>query len=382
MLDNKDKKVGAMSPISRTILWVMLAVVVCAVLWYFRQAAVYILVSAVLAFIGRPLVRFLCKAHIGRFSMPRWLAATLTLVLLWCVLGGLIALVVPLIAGKISDLSNLISSSGSSLNVVLEPLQKVQQYITDTFGLPATGSTTGSASILEDFVQRLLKFLNYDTVTSVLSSIIELGSSLVIALFSISFISFFFLKEDGLFSKMVAAIFPDKYSDSVYRAIDKISVLLSRYFTGLLTESLVIATVITVVLLLFGMSFENACFIAVVMGMLNVIPYAGPAIGLLVSLFVGIVAPIDGCTISFTLAVIFGVICVVKGVDDFVLQPTIYSSKVSAHPLEIFIVILMAGSVGQIVGLLVAVPIYTVLRVFAKEFLSEVPLVHKLTKEI
>ena len=382
MFDNKDKKVGAMSPISRTILWVMLTVVVCAVLWYFRQAAVYILVSAVLAFIGRPLVRFLCKAHIGRFSMPRWLAATLTLVLLWCVLGGLIALVVPLIAGKISDLSNLISSSGSSLNVVLEPLQKVQQYITDTFGLPATGSATGSASILEDFVQRLLKFLNYDTVTSVLSSIIELGSSLVIALFSISFISFFFLKEDGLFSKMVAAIFPDKYSDNVYRAIDKISVLLSRYFTGLLTESLVIATIITVVLLLFGMSFENACFIAVVMGMLNVIPYAGPAIGLLVSLFVGIVAPIDGCTISFTLAVIFGVICVVKGVDDFVLQPTIYSSKVSAHPLEIFIVILMAGSVGQIVGLLVAVPIYTVLRVFAKEFLSEVPLVHKLTKEI
>ena len=378
MSDNKDNGVGVVSSVPRTILWVALAVVVGVVLWYFRQAAVYILVSAVLAFVGRPLVRLLCKAHIGRFYMPRWLAATLTLILLWCVCGGLIALVVPLIAGKITDLSNLISTSGSSLNVVLEPLQRVQHYITDTFGLPATESV----SILEDFVKRLLKFLNYDTVTSVLSSIIELGSSMVIALFSISFISFFFLKEDGLFSKMVAAIFPDKYSDNVYRAITKISVLLSRYFTGLLTESLIISTVIAVVLLLFGMPFENACFIAVVMGLLNVIPYAGPAIGLLVSLFVGIVAPIDGCTISFTLAVIFGVICVVKGVDDFVLQPTIYSSKVSAHPLEIFIVILMAGSVGQIVGLLVAVPTYTVLRVFAKEFLSEVPLVHKLTKEI
>ena len=378
MSDNKDNGVGVVSSVPRTILWVALAVVAGVVLWYFRQAAVYILVSAVLAFVGRPLVRLLCKAHIGRFYMPRWLAATLTLILLWCVCGGLIALVVPLIAGKITDLSNLISTSGSSLNVVLEPLQRVQHYITDTFGLPATESV----SILEDFVKRLLKFLNYDTVTSVLSSIIELGSSMVIALFSISFISFFFLKEDGLFSKMVAAIFPDKYSDNVYRAITKISVLLSRYFTGLLTESLIISTVIAVVLLLFGMPFENACFIAVVMGLLNVIPYAGPAIGLLVSLFVGIVAPIDGCTISFTLAVIFGVICVVKGVDDFVLQPTIYSSKVSAHPLEIFIVILMAGSVGQIVGLLVAVPTYTVLRVFAKEFLSEVPLVHKLTKEI
>ena len=380
MSDNKENGVGAMSSVPRTILWVALAVVVGVVLWYFRQATVYILVSAVLAFVGRPLVRLLSKAHVGRFYMPRWLAASITLMLLWCVLGGLLALIVPLLAGKISDLSNLISSSGSSLNVVLEPLQKVQLYIVDTFGLPAT--ELEPTSILDDFVKRLLKFLNYDTVTSVLSSIIELGSSLVVALFSISFISFFFLKEDGLFSKMVAAIFPDRYSENVYRAIGKISVLLSRYFTGLLTESLIISTVIAVALLLFGMPFENACFIAVVMGMLNVIPYAGPAIGLLVSLFVGIVSPIDGCTISFTLAVIVGVICVVKGVDDFVLQPTIYSSKVSAHPLEIFIVILMAGSVGQIVGLLVAVPTYTVLRVFAKEFLSEVPLVHKLTKEI
>jgi predicted PurR-regulated permease PerM len=297
---------------------------------------------------------------------------------LWGVVGGIIAVVVPLVAGKIIDLSNLISGSGSSLDVVMEPLQNVQKYITDTLGLPAVQSE----AILDDFVKRLLKFLNYDTVTSVLSSIIELGSSLVVAMFSISFITFFFMKEDGLFSKMVAAIFPDKYSENVYRAINKISVLLSRYFTGLLTESLIIASVIAVVLLLFGMQFENACFIAIVMGMLNVIPYAGPAIGVLVSMFIGIVSPIEGCTISYTLAVICGVIGVVKGADDFVLQPTIYSSKVSAHPLEIFIVILMAGSVGGIVGLLVAVPSYTVLRVFAKEFFSEVSLVRKLTKEI
>jgi predicted PurR-regulated permease PerM len=378
MSDNNEKRVGVVPSLPRTILWVLLAVVVGAILWYFRQATVYILVSAVLAFVGRPLVHFLCKAHIGRFEMPRWLAATLTLILLWGVLGGIIAVVVPLVAGKIIDLSNLISGSGSSLDVVMEPLQNVQKYITDTLGLPAVQSE----AILDDFVKRLLKFLNYDTVTSVLSSIIELGSSLVVAMFSISFITFFFLKEDGLFSKMVAAIFPDKYSENVYRAINKISVLLSRYFTGLLTESLIIASVIAVVLLLFGMQFENACFIAIVMGMLNVIPYAGPAIGVLVSMFIGIVSPIEGCTISYTLAVICGVIGVVKGADDFVLQPTIYSSKVSAHPLEIFIVILMAGSVGQIVGLLVAVPTYTILRVFAKEFLSEVPLVNKLTKEI
>ena len=118
------------------------------------------------------------------------------------------------------------------------------------------------------------------------------------------------------------------------------------------------------------------------MGALNVIPSAGPAVGLLVSLFVGIISPIEGCTIAYTLSVIVCTILAVKALDDLVLQPYIYSSKVQAHPLEIFIVILMGGFAGGSIGLLVAVPSYTVFRVFAKEFFSEVSLVRKLTKKI
>ena len=358
--------------------WVMglsLAVAIGALLWYFREVVVYILVSAVFAIIGRPFVRLLCRFKIKQIAMPRWLAAAVTLVVLWVVIGGLLSLIVPLVAGKVYELSSL--DLRSALEGVEEPLARLQNSIATIFALPET-----HFSISDIIVSTLRRFLNYDTVNSVVSSIIDAGMSAVIVIFSVSFITFFFLKEDGLFSQMVSAVFPDKYAENVHRAIEKVSLLLSRYFTGLLTESLIISTIIAVVLLLFGMQVEDACFIAVIMGMLNVIPYAGPAVGVLVSVFIGIVSPIDGCTIAYTLAVILSTICVVKGVDDFVLQPTIYSSKVSAHPLEIFIVILMAGSVGGIVGLLVAVPSYTVLRVFAKEFFSEVSLVRKLTKEI
>ena len=359
----------------RWLMGISLAVVVGFVLWYFREVVVYILISAVLAIVGRPLVRLLCKLQIKRFAMPRWLAAAITLSILWVIIGGLMSLIVPLVAGKIYELSSL--DLRSALEGVEVPLARLQNYISTIFVLPET-----HFSLSEVIVSTLRQFLNYDTVNSVVSSIINTSMSAVVVVFSVSFITFFFLKEDGLFSTMVSAIFPDKYSENVHRAIDKISLLLSRYFTGLLTESLIISTIIAVVLLLFGMQWENACFIATIMGMLNVIPYAGPAVGVLVSIFIGIVSPIEGCTIAYTLAVICSAICVVKGIDDFVLQPTIYSSKVSAHPLEIFIVILMAGSVGGIVGLLVAVPSYTVLRVFAKEFFSEVSLVRKLTKEI
>ena len=65
--------------------WVMglaIAVAVGAALWYFREVVVYILISAVFAIIGRPLVRLLCKVKVKRFSLPRWLAAAITLVLL------------------------------------------------------------------------------------------------------------------------------------------------------------------------------------------------------------------------------------------------------------------------------------------------------------
>ena len=358
--------------------WVMglsLAVAVCAALWYFREVVVYILISAVLAIMGRPLVGLLCKVRVKRFYIPRWLAAVITLILLWVIIGGLLILIAPLVSQKIAELSSL------DLSVVMKnveaPLASFQNYLSSMFGMPES-----NVSISEQVVEYLRQFLHANETSTIVTSIVSTGISAIIALFSISFITFFFLKEDGLFSTMVSAIFPEKYSDNVHRAIDKISLLLSRYFTGILTESLIISGAITVILFLFGMNLKDACFIAVIMGLFNVVPYAGPAVGGLISIFVGIVSPIGGCTIEYTIGVIVGTLCVVKLVDDFVLQPFIYSSKVKAYPLEIFIVILMAGSVGGVIGLLVAVPSYTVIRVFAKEFFSEVALVRKLTKEI
>ena len=375
MADNIQNNTLSLQTVLRWVVGLTVATAVGALLWYFREVVVYILISAVFAIIGRPFVGLLCKLKIKKFALPRWLAAAVTLLLLWVVLGGLLSLIIPLVAGKVYELSSL--DLRSALEGVEAPLERLQSSISTIFALPET-----HFSISDIIVSSLRRFLNYDTVNAVVSSIINMGMSAVIVVFSVSFITFFFLKEDGLFSQMVSAVFPEKYAENVHRAIDKVSLLLSRYFTGLVTESLIISTIIAIILLIFGMKVENACFIAVIMGMLNVIPYAGPAVGVLVSIFIGVVSPIDGCTIAYTLAVIMGTICVVKGIDDFVLQPTIYSSKVSAHPLEIFIVILMAGSVGGIVGLLVAVPSYTVLRVFAKEFFSEVSLVRKLTKEI
>ena len=358
--------------------WFAGAIVVLLIgtlLWYFSSTVVYILISAVLAIIGRPIVRILTSLKLFKRNIPRYIAAFVTLLLMWVVLVGFCLLVVPLVLGKVSSLESL--DLRAVLSNIQQPLEHIQQYF-NTFGM----MTEQTVSVSEILVGWLRKVFNYETINVAFSSAVDITLTMVVAFFSVSFITFFFLKEDGLFYKMVIALFPERYSENVTRALDKITHLLSRYFTGLLVESLILMTIISVVLILFGLSVENACFIGVIMGVMNVIPYAGPLMGGIASLFVGIVAPIDGMTIGYTLAVIAGTLLTVKGVDDFVLQPTLYSERVNAHPLEVFIVILLAGSAGGVLGMLLAIPSYTVIRVFAKEFFSQYTLVKKLTKDI
>ncbi|MBO5771406.1 MAG: AI-2E family transporter, partial [Alistipes sp.] len=224
--------------------------------------------------------------------------------------------------------------------------------------------------------------LDYGTINAAFSSVVDLSLSVLVVFFSVSFITFFFMKEEGLFYSMVTAIFPQRYKENVNRALDKVSNLLSRYFVGLVCESVILMVVVSVTMIAFGMNTTDACFIGVIMGVMNVIPYAGPLMGGIASMFIGVVSPIDGCTIGYTIGVIVGSLLVIKGLDDFVLQPLLYSERVKAHPLEVFIVILLAGSLAGIVGMLLAIPAYTVVRVFAKEFFSQFSLVKRLTENV
>ena len=148
-----------------------------------------------------------------------------------------------------------------------------------------------------------------------------------------------------------------------------------------MVESLTLMTVIALVMFLFGMQGGDAMVIGLIIGVLNVIPYAGPVIGTLLSLCIALLSPIGG-DIVHTAVVLCSTVAIVKVVDDFIIQPTIYSDRVQAHPLEVFLCILIAGYIGGVWGMLFAIPLYTVLRVFAREFFSEYSLVQKLTHQM
>ena len=323
--------------LARYTVGLLIAVAVAFLMWYFRSIVVYILVSALLAIIFKPLVGRLARLRIRGWHLPRWAAALATLILIWVLFVVACTLFVPLVFDKLYQFATL--DFGSVLRSVEEPIARMQEYLHDLFALPDE-----RFSLTDSLIQWFKSIFDYDTINTAFSSIVSLTLSAVIAFFSISFITFFFLKDDELFLSMLKAPFPERVHGNIERAMSSVSQLLMRYFTGILSES---------------------CILMIVM-----------------SVFMGVVTPIEGMTTGHTMFVIAGSLLIIKGFDDFVLQPTLYSERVKAHPLEIFIVILIAGSLAGIVGMLLAIPSYTVLRVFAKEFFSQFRLVQKLTEKI
>lgn len=341
---------------------------VLAVLGYLWHVVVYVASAAILAILGRPLVRVISSVTLAGRRLSRGVAAAVTLVAIWIIAGGLLSLFAPLVLNKVYELANLDWSAITQM--VRQWLISAESYIESNLPIDLPSLEL----MLKDRVWSLF-------TPEMLEGVAGYVLSAAIAFFSISFITFFFLKEDGLFYKGVALFFPDKYHENVYRALDSITKLLSRYFAGLLVESLMLMTVVSVVMMLFGMEVSDALIIGLIMGVMNVVPYAGPVIGALISMMLSMLAPIDG-NMLFTVAVLVSTIIVVKLIDDFIIQPTLYSERVQAHPLEVFLVILVAGYIGGVWGMLLAIPLYTILRVFAREFLSEYSIVQKLTNQM
>ena len=365
-----------MSKLTKYILSIAIAAIVLFLVWYFSRIVAYVLVSAVLAIIGKPLVTFLTtRVRIRKRHIPKWIAAFVTLLVIWGVVALFVSLFVPLVVEKFYEFSKL--DMQQIIRSFDKPLSSLQSTIENLFGEYAA-----EFSVKDAIIGQNASLFDTGLINNILSSIVSILGNTLVALFSITFITFFFLKEDHLFFDMVVALVPKKYDSNITRALDSISELLMRYFTGIVAESLSLMLVIAVVLMVFGMPVRNAFLIGLIMGVLNVIPYIGPLIGAGASLLIGILTPIAGVsTLGMTL-IIGGTILLVKGVDDFILQPMLYSNRVKAHPLEIFLVILIAGSMAGVLGMLLAIPAYNVIRVFAKEFFNHFAIVQKLTDKI
>lgn len=231
--------------------------------------------------------------------------------------------------------------------------------------------------------ENIISFINPKRIQNLLSTMVGFLGNILIGVFSILFISFFFLREQGLFSGMITNIVPDQYVVETEHAVEESSRLLVRYFIGIATQIIVITSLVSLLLSLFGI--KNALLIAFFAALMNVIPYIGPILGATFAFIITFTSNLD---LSFynELLPVFGKVVIVfvimQLVDNFLIQPFIFGRSVKAHPLEIFLIVLVGAQLGGIIGMVLAIPVYTVLRVVGKVFLSEFKIIQKLTESI
>ena len=364
-----------MSATLRNILIVFGVLLLLACAWYFRNIVVYILVSGVLSIMGRPLVDLICRLRFRKWYFPRALSALITLFVIWGVIILFFYTFIPLITTQLNFFSTI---DAQQIARLVEPtIDKIDQLFR-----ALNKDISNQISVQDYIIEKIAGILNINLVQNFLSSIFGVMGNLVVAMFSITFITFFFLKDQRLFFESILMWVPDNYTENVTRALFSIQKLLTRYFIGIIIQSTCILILITLGMTIVGIDFRQAVVMGVILGILNVIPYVGPWLGLFIALIMGIASHIhlDFDTVVIPLIMYMIIVeAITHLIDNVVFQPVIFSNSVRAHPLEIFIVVLASGFAAGIPGMILGIPTYTVLRVFAREFFYNFKAVQKIT---
>ena len=339
------------------------------VLFQLQTLIVYLVTGAVLSLVGRPVVVFLKQ----KLKFSSFWASLTTLFLYILILMGIVSLVSPLILQQSNNLSLL------DVETLEAKVVQLSQQLENAMGY----SNQELLQAKDQWISKAVKGIDLSFIPQVINGILQFLGNFAIAVFAVFFVAFFLLKDSKLLENTIFIFVPEKWHLQLKGSLAELKVLLSRYFIGLILQISILLLIYTLVLVIFKV--PNAFVIALLCALLNLIPYLGPVIGALLMAILTLTSDMEAAFVSElvpkTLYVLIG-FSFGQLVDNVFSQPYIFSNSVKSHPLEIFIVILMAGTLFGATGLIVAIPAYTAIKVILKTFLSDNKIVQALTKDL
>ena len=358
MVTSKTIAIGIVKAVGILLLFTLLLYF----LYKIQTVILYLIIALVFTLIANPIVEFLRK----KLKFSNTLAVSATLVFFMLIIVGVLMMFVPLIISQSNNLS-LLNTQAIEKNLV--------ELTNQTMAYLKSHNIDG---------KRLLNTnINFDVFTSFFNSILSTISNIGVGMASVFFITFFFLKDKVMFLVGAKKILPDTHEEQILNSVTKINELLSRYFIGLLLQLLIIFILYLIVLLIFGI--ENALIIAFLCAILNIVPYIGPLISSVIAGFLTMMSHLgedfQSEILPSTIFVLIGFF-IVQLIDNNISQPLIFSKSVNSHPLEIFLVILISGFLFGIIGMIIGVPLFTIIKVIGKEFFPENKIIKLFTKNI
>lgn len=345
-------------------------------IWYFNDIVLYIILAWLLALLGNPVFRFYRKFRIKKWQLNDSVAAILTIFTFLLILVGMIGLFVPLI---IEQTSRLLAVDYAAFAKSWEqPLHNAEAWLREYKLIPQDGQA--SLKLLQE---KALQNFGPQQIGNSLQGLLSMAGNLFVGFTVVTFISFFFIKDEKLFPNALLAITPVQHDAKVQHILEESEYLLGRYFGALVLQTAIFGTVISIALWILGV--EHALLIGFFAGLMNLIPYLGPLIGagfaVLIALSGNVGMDFYTGLLPLTIKVLI-TFQLTQYLDNFLIQPYLFSNSVKAHPLEIFIVILLGAKIGGVMGMVAATPLYTVLRIIARAFFHEYRFVQALTDSL
>jgi predicted PurR-regulated permease PerM len=340
--------------------------------WRFRALIAYMLIAVALSFVGRPLVLAVQRIRLRGKPLTANVGALVALCAMAAIAAAAAAIVVPIVWAQIETLSTLDTAQ------IQRMFESTMAWMDTDFPIaldPAGGPN--SAYI----VQELHALLTPDLLGGMLGDAVAFAGQAAIAASSVLFMTYFFLRDGALFRNILFAVTPTGMEDRMSTIVDRTSQLLTRYFLGLILQVAIVSAIVTGGLWIIGV--PNALLIGTLAGLFNLVPYVGPIAGAAVGLLLIATGwPGDAASMQSAVAWSAAVFGLAQIVDNWFTQPVIFANSVHAHPLEIFILLSVAGSLGGPVGMVLAIPGYTLLRIVAKELLSGFKIIDRLTSRL
>lgn len=341
--------------------------------WYFSQILICIIIAGIISIIGYPLVELFDRIHYKKLRLPHALNVFLTLILILAIILGLLSFFIPLVVKETSMISAI---DWQKLFDFYRPQFLWLQHTLIQYGVINKDATF--ESLLKD---NLSHIVDLSIFSNILSGVISFAGTLFFFVFTILFLSFFFLLDVMMLPNFILMLVPQKYENQTKNIMRKSKAVLSRYFIGLFINVLVMIASYSISLSIVGV--KGALVIAFFAGIVNIIPYVGPllAIGTGIILSVtGVVSEGNYGAVGSTILVVFIAMLVVIMLDNVLYSPMIQGKSVKVHPIEIFLVIIAAGSIGGIPAMIIAVPSYAFLKIVGEEFFSQFRLFKKADK--
>lgn len=306
-------------------------------LYTIRDIILMLLVAMILASAMDPLVDWLYR----KAKFPRGLSVIMVYLLFLGLLALAVYFLIPPIILEFRELSGRIEGFRHDLSTRAGALSDALNQLGLARGLSALGQSFGE--LTNDIFQKTL---------GLVSSLVQLVGVLVFTFYLIS-------SENGM-KNFVRSLVPQKHQAYAVALTERIQTKIGYWLLGQLVLSAFIFSFTFLGLLALGVKYALA--LALLAGLLEIIPYLGPILSAIPAVFVAFA---ESPTLALFVIILY---VLIQQTENYILVPKVMGRTIGTNPLLILLAVLIGFKIAGIVGLLMAVPIVGAITVFVSDF--------------